>query len=284
MMNGELKGKMDNKSNGSLFATLAFALAILLAVTFAGMTSGRTASPKPAAPAASGPDTRAAVAMPALAVQSSGKTNGLVRVYQSPQTGSAVTNVLPPSQTVQILGRSQDGTYLAIAGQSGAGQAAGWVASNEISTAHVSATTRSLVKVYGSPDDSSRIANVLAPSSTVSVLGRSPDGRWYAIAQDNLNPSMSGWVLRAEMATDDVEAQATSLVKVYRSPDDRSMVVGVFTPAQTIVLSGRNAQGSWYAVTGKANQGATGWISSAAIETSPAATDLPVMPVKGPAR
>jgi hypothetical protein len=273
---------MNGKMKGFWMLALALALVMGMAIPQAGLAQTGTSPSDPFALAASGarpesgPNSRSAVALPALAIQSTGQTISLAKVYRSPQAGSLVTAVIPPFQTINLLGRSQDGTYLAYASQEG--EVTGWISTGEVRIAQTYATARSLVKVYQSPEANSSVTGVLAPAHIVTLIGRSPDGHWYAIARDSFDHRMAGWVSRAEMITEGVSAQAISLVKVYRSPDDSSMVVGVIAPAQQIVLRGRNTQGNWYALTGEDNQGLTGWVAKGNIKTSPAAADLPVLP------
>jgi hypothetical protein len=279
-----LKGRytVNGKLKGFSMAALLLALVIGLANPQAGLAQTGTSPSNPFALTTSGaqPETGtsagAAVALPALAVHSTGQTISLTKVYQSPQAGSQVTAVIPPYQTIRLLGRSQDGTYFAYASPDG--EVAGWISPGEVRIAQAYAKARSLVKVYQSPEDQSSVTGVLAPAQTVALIGRSIDGHWFAIAGDSFEHRMAGWVSRAEMVTDGASAQAASLVKVYRSPDDGSTVIGVIAPAQKMVLRGRNTQGNWFALTGEDNQGLTGWVATGEIKTSAAAADLPVLP------
>ena len=60
------------------------------------------------------------------------KTSTLTRLYQKPDSGSRVASVLPPAQSVILIGRSNDGTWFAVASLPGK-KFIGWAQSNDLS-------------------------------------------------------------------------------------------------------------------------------------------------------
>lgn len=257
---------MKNQAYPTKFVVIVLALSLLLAACGANAGSAVSASAVMKAQAAAAAPLGKAVALEALAGQTAGRTITLAKVYQQPDTSSRVVNVLPPTEKLSLMGRSEDGRWLAVAAEGKSQEPAGWIASAEVSVAVVYGETRTLAKVYQQPDASSRVIDVLTPSRQVEVLGRSAGSSWIAIRSLVAGQNATGYVSRADLQLAGEMAETISLTKAHQKPEQGSRVVDVLVPAQKVAIIGRSADGAWVAIASEDAQEFKGWVPAGEIE------------------
>jgi len=131
-------------------------------------------------------------------------TRQMTMVYETPEANSRVETVLMPATEVSLVGRSDNGQWLALG--------SGWIQTGNIRTngelaalpvmqmsQSFSGVTVGLTMVYQNPTMSSRVVDVLSPVSIVSLSGRSSDGDWLAVANIRDPGSVKGWVGRGDL-------------------------------------------------------------------------------------
>lgn len=216
----------------------------------------------------------ARVAMVILAGQSAGQTRGLTRVYAEADDSSRIVGVIAPGSEVSIAGRSADGRFIALTGESAG--VAGYAAAQDVRTVTASARTESLVKVFADAGMQGEVVDVLTPARQVQVLGRSADGQAYAIAAQD-GRGLTGWVAASAIRRPAAKAQTRELVKVYRQTAETAPVVDILPPAQSVEVTGRSADGQWLAIAQANGRMVQGWVrvQGVALENTTAA--LPVI-------
>lgn len=121
-----------------------------------------------------------------------GSSRSLVHTYQLPDSSGSVAGTLAPSVQVQVLGRSVDNAWIAIAHPGARSGMLRWVKANELKLPDVVAQTSALTKLYLKPDSSSRVTSVLPPAQSVILIGQNGDGSWFAVTSRQGNKFI-GW-------------------------------------------------------------------------------------------
>jgi hypothetical protein len=243
----------------------------------------------------------------------------LLKVYRAPESGSEVAAVFSPTQTpFQLLGRSADGRWFAVADPANPDDLAGWIQAGvvelhgdlenlpqmapftRVETAATSnGTTAILTKVYALPGAGQVVVDIRMPQDEIQVQGRSADGEWLAVA-DPANPDVHlGWIPAGEVALQnelksllnlDKPAQVESattviLAKVYDFPGTGQSVVDVLMPQQNIRVYGRSAEGQWLAISrAETQEGPLGWVPAGEVKFEGKFENLSIIPsqlVKG---
>ena len=138
-------------------------------------------------------------------------TTVLTKVYASPECGYAITDILMARENLQVLGRSADSRWLAVALEHGQG----WVSAGELELSgdiaglpvivaqaqlepagSPQAVTAVLTKVYTGPGFSYAITDILMAQENLQVLGRSADSRWLAVRRPGDEAAATGWIPR----------------------------------------------------------------------------------------
>lgn len=220
-----------------------------------------------------------AVPVLAYAAESSGETNSLTKVYLEPTEGSQLIDILPPGQQIQILGLSENGAWIAM-GKKDQSALAGWVSGSNVNENLIIGSTRSLVQMYGQPGSFSKVDNVLPPGAKVLVLGHSPDNAWIAIAHPGGAQATINWVEASSLKLPDVFATTSSLTMLYLKPDSKSKITTVLPPAQKVLLTGRNSQSTWFAVTDIQEKRFIGWAQGSDLNANSDRATLPVIPAQ----
>ena len=122
-----------------------------------------------------------------------GTTRSLVISHQEPDSSSRAMSVLSPGASVQVVGRSVDNSWIAIATSGFPRASITWIATSELQLPDVIASTMYLSMFYLTPDDSSRVTFVSAPTHNVALIGRNTAGTWFAAA-DTRTDQFIGWV------------------------------------------------------------------------------------------
>jgi len=122
-----------------------------------------------------------------------GLTRSLVLTHQQPDSSSRVVSALSPGASVQVVGRSADNSWIAIATPGVPRASITWIATSELQLPGVIASTMYLSMFYLVPDDSSRVTFVSAPTHNVALIGRNTAGTWFA-ATDMRTDQFIGWV------------------------------------------------------------------------------------------
>jgi len=273
-MNTHLNTPHTNPSNRTqaVLFVLVVALLLLAAYPFTG-TADRISAGQPsriAQESSRAPARLPEVAMLAAEGQSSGTVLTVTKVYSQPDAGARVVDVLTPSQSVHIFGRSADGTYLAAGRLQGATSEsptfAGWISAADVQVQTAFAQARTLARVYQAPDDTSAVINLLAPAQSARILGRSLDRRYYAVANAGSQDRPFGWVQAAEVQSESpVVAHTITLTFLYRQPGSES-VTGMINPAQTMTIFGRSPDGKYLAVAGQDGQSFRGWALASEVQ------------------
>jgi hypothetical protein len=132
----------------------------------------------------------------------------LTKAHRAPDATSEVVSVLTPSQNaVDLYGRVNDSTWLAIQG--------GWVSAGEVqvqgniqdlptlSDDQVSTgKTAVLTKVYRQADVQAEVGGILMAHETIYILDRNADGSMLAIATSADADAPQGWVQASEITMD----------------------------------------------------------------------------------
>ncbi len=122
-----------------------------------------------------------------------GTTRSLALSHQQPDSSSRVMSVLSPGASVQVVGRSVDNSWIAIATPGFPQASITWIATSELQLPGVIASTMYLSMFYLTPDDSSRVTFVSAPTHNVALIGRNSASTWFA-ATDMRTDQFIGWV------------------------------------------------------------------------------------------
>ena len=273
---------MNTQSNSIKFVVIFLALSFLVAAfgnVFAGQATNQDGDISSLSqPEAVVPGNK--VALKALTGQSNGKTVTLTKVYQQADSSSLVVYVLPPSREVNIIGRSEDGTWYAVAGDEKEQQAGGWIASGDLSVAKVNAEVRSLAKVYQQADSSSQVVNILTPTRQVEVLGRVEGTNWLAIRNKITGQNSIAFVSRTDIKINREPVQTYGMAKAYLSPNQSNYVIDILVPNQKVAVIGRSADGRWLAVENADNGQFRGWVLAGDIRGAGDTTDVPVIPLQ----
>jgi uncharacterized protein YraI len=155
----------------------------------------------------------AAQAQPEPAGSLQAMTTVLTKVYTGPEFGYAITDIRMPQEKLQVLGRSADSRWLAIALEHGQG----WVSAGELElrgdiaglpviatqaqlepAGSPQAVTAVLTKVYTGPGFSYAITDILMAQEKLQVLGRSADSRWLAVRRPGDEAAATGWIPAGE--------------------------------------------------------------------------------------
>ena len=269
---------MNTQSNSIKYVVIFLVLSVLMAAFGTGTVSqakGITGPNQPA-PAPAGK----AVALEALVGQSSGRTINLTKVYQQPDSSSIVVYVLQPTSQVNLVGRSEDGDWYAVAGDQSDQGASGWIAITDLSVAKVTAEVRSLAKVYQRADSSSQVVSVLAPSQRIEVLGRAAGSNWLAIRNQVGGRNSVAYVSRADVQIERDATGTYSPVKTYLRPNQISFVIDILVPNQKVSVIGRSADGRWLAVENAETGQFRGWVWASELRNADQYADVPVLPVQ----
>jgi len=138
-----------------------------------------------------------------------GLTRSLVLTHQQPDSSSRVVSALPPAASVQVVGRSTDNAWIAISTPGFPQASITWVATSDLRLPGISASTMYLTMFHLTPDESSRVTFVSAPSQNVAfvsastqivtLIGRNSAGTWFAAA-DMRTDQFIGWVQGSHLA------------------------------------------------------------------------------------
>ena len=140
-------------------------------------------------------------------------TTVLTKVYAGPEFSYAITDIRMPQEKLQVLGRSADSRWLAVALEHGQG----WVSAGELElrgdiaglpviatqaqlepAGSPQAMTAVLTKVYTGPGFSYAITDILMAQENLQVLGRSADSRWLAVRRPGDEAAATGWIPAGE--------------------------------------------------------------------------------------
>jgi hypothetical protein len=233
----------------------------------------------------------------------------LTLVYREPDSTGEVMAVFTASmKPLNIVGRDESGTYLAVALE----HDQGWVAAGELEISgdidrlpvmasqgqmepagSPQAVTAVLAKVYASPEFSHDITDILMAQEKLQVLGRSADSRWLAVAHEH----GQGWVAAGEVEiSGDIDrlpvmaAQAQMepasspqavtavLTKVYAGPDFSYEITDILMAQEKLQVLGRSADSRWLAVRRPESEAAaTGWIPVGEARLNTSLASLPVI-------
>lgn len=266
---------MNTQSNSIKFVVIFLVLSVLMVVfgtEKASQAKGNAGSSQPAAA-----ETGKAVALEALAGQTSGKTINLTKVYQQPDSSSIVVYVLQPTSEVKIMGRSEDGDWYAIADNKNDQEAGGWIASMDLTVEKVIGEVRSLTMVYQQADSGSLVVNVLTPSQQVELLGRAAGSSWLAIRNQAGGRNSIAYVPGADVKIEREPAGTFSPVKTYLRPNQISFVIDFLVPNQKVYVIGRSADGRWLAVENAETGQFRGWVWASDLRDADQYADVPVI-------
>ena len=220
-----------NTKNIIVKLSLLVALATLALSACAPQEGGNILSGAPqavqAAPAQAAPapaDGKAAGSL--VSKESAAYLPGLTKFYSGPDRSLEVVEVLTPSEKpLKVVGRSQDGGWLALASPEDSQKVMGWAPAGEITfqgkveelavlqTAvggaapaqaiqGLAATTAVLTKVYAGPDLGQEIRDIYMAGEEVILMGRSADGSWLAVSRPGDEGKQAGWIPAGELKID----------------------------------------------------------------------------------
>jgi hypothetical protein len=215
----------------------------------------------------------------AIPSESGAQVYSLTRVYSEPDDASRMVEVLSPGTHFNILGFTQDGSFIEI-GKEGQSLPSGWVASSQVTRNHLDGTSLSLTQAYLLPSSSSKVATLVTPGTELQVLGHSVDGAWLAIDNPGSMKTPIYWIAASAVRLPEVIAQTSTLTKAYISPDTSSRITNVLPPAQQVTLIGRNSTNSWFAVEGAHSSKYIGWVQSSDLDGGLNRELLPVLSMK----
>lgn len=144
---------------------------------------------------------------------------GLTKFYGGPDRSSGVVDVLTPSEKpLAVVGRSEDGGWLALAPSKDSREVIGWAPAGEVDFqgeieslpvlktaeegAALAATTAVLAKVYAGPDLGQEIQDIVMAGEKFNLVGRSADGRWLAVSRPGDEGKQAGWIPVGELKID----------------------------------------------------------------------------------
>lgn len=177
---------------------LALCSAALLGILLNGLVSQQPDNAAAAGPLAL--DDVVAILMPAA--ESSAMTHTVTALFQEPDASSEVNEWLMPGVSIRVLGRSADGAYFAVAGGDLGEAVAGWIKAKDVDAVDTSTHAIAMAKVYRQPDASEDFTNMLTYGQAINVLGTSRDGKFLAVAKNDRDQTLIGWVLKTDLQTE----------------------------------------------------------------------------------
>lgn len=191
-----------------IFQTTTITLAVLMALVLGAYSAakpGKLVNLEPHNAAVAGPLTVSdAIAIYIPASESSGMTNTVAGLFTEPDSASEVVEWLMPGMSVGLLGRSANGAYFAISGGVKTGKVVGWIEADNLIVESTSTHMIAMAEVYQQPDKDSEIVNMLTYGKAINVLGTTPDGDWSAVASQDGDRGLIGWVLTSDLQTEPI--------------------------------------------------------------------------------
>ncbi len=158
--------------------------------------------------------------------------------------------------------------------------------------APVEGTTRAQVYVRSGPGTGYASLGLIDPGKTVQVVSQSADGKWYAILYP-AEPAGQGWVATAYVQVEDPAGVPSATVQVTTTPAGPTGVViqklnvrsgpgtsydslGVLPAQSSVVLTGKNANGTWLQIEYPSAAGGHGWVTAGYVQVNDT-SGLPVL-------
>jgi uncharacterized protein YraI len=226
--------------------------------------------------------------------------SGALNVRSGPGVGYGTVAVVYKDQTVNLLGRNADGSWVKIGLYNGV---QGWVNASLIipsvaintlpvlvstSTAHVTAGNLNVRSGAGPTYSSVAVAH---NGDSLVLIGRNSAATWVKV---RLASGVEGWVNVTHISTTVVIASlpvldtgsastepgatvATGALNIRSGPSSAYAVIATLTQGQPVVLLGRTADSGWAQV--RIYNGVVGWANAAYLNANVAFSTLPVVNV-----
>lgn len=223
---------------------------------------------------------------------------GALNVRSGPGVGYGVVATVYKDQTVNLLGRNSDSSWVKISLYNGV---EGWVNATLInpsvalstlsvlvstSTAHVTAGN---LNVRSGPGVTYTSIAVAGNGDSLVLIGRNSASTWVKV---RLASGTEGWVNASEISTsisistlpildtgststEPTATVATGALNIRTGPAPSYGIVATLGQGQPVVLLGRTADSGWAMV--RVYNGAVGWANAAYLNASVAFSTLPVV-------
>ncbi len=226
---------------------------------------------------------------------------GALNVRSGPGANFPVVTVVFNGDTVTLLGRNADGSWVLIRTQSGA---QGWVNSSLLltsvpvnslpvvsggppgGTGATGVVTTGMLNVRQGPGMSFPVVTTVPQGQTVSLLGRNADSSWLLVRTAS---GQQGWASSAHINASvplsslpvvntppaPTATVTVGALNVRVAPSPNAPLVGTVLNGAQLGLLGRNASGTWLLV--QTPGGAVGWVNSTYVIPSVPINSLPIM-------
>ena len=163
--------------------------------------------------------------------------------------------------------------------------------------APVAGTTTIVVNVRSKPDQSGDVLGQLPINSDVQIIGTDFTKSWYQIIYPD-GPDGLGWVAGQFIQTDatpevpvigagaagtpppGVEGKASQTINVRSGPGTDFNTLGTLDTGESMILSGKNASGTWLQIYFPGGPGDRGWVSAGFVTVDDTST-LPTLDDQG---
>ncbi len=226
---------------------------------------------------------------------------GALNVRSGPGPNFPVVTVVYNGDTVTLLGRNADGSWVLIRTQS---SVQGWVNSNMLlisvpinslpvvpggppaGTGATGVVTTGMLNVRQGPGMAFPVVTKVAQGQTVSLLGRNAQSSWLLVRTSS---GTQGWAssahIQANMPLSSLPVVNTppppnhatvsvGALNVRVAPSPNAPLVGTVLYGAQLGLLGRNASGTWVLV--QTPGGAVGWVNSTYVIPSVPISSLPI--------